>query len=261
MKFVFIGVLAMAMAAAAGAASAQIRLPTTYDASVSAGVDYSSGDYGTSTRTDILIAPVTGTFKTDGWRFSATIPYLEIKGAGVVLGPDGRPLPGVPTTSGTRSGVGDLSLAATGTLPSSMTGNFLVDFTGRVKFPTSAESKHLGTGKTDYAISTDISYPMGAWAPFVTVGYRIPGDTEGLNLRNSVSASVGTSLAVDKTVFIASYDYYESSSPLAADSHDLFGAVSAPLTDRVNWTFYGIAGLSDGSPDYEAGLLFTFKVH
>lgn len=261
MKTVLGAMLSVAMAAAAGGASAQVRLPVNYDASITAGADYSSGDYGTSTRTDILIAPVTGMFKTDGWRFSATVPYLEIKGAGVVLGPDGRPLPGVPDATGTRSGIGDLSLSATGTLPSSMTGNFLVDLTSRVKFPTSAESKHLGTGKTDYAVSTDISYPIGNWAPFVTLGYRMPGDVQGFDLRDSISASVGTSLAVSKTVFIASYDYYQSSSPLAADSHDLFGAVSAPLTDHVNWTFYGIAGLSNGSPDYEAGLLLTFKVH
>jgi hypothetical protein len=261
MKFALMAGLAVATAAAAGSAAAQVRLPTTYDASVAAGVDYSSGNYGTNTTTKILIAPVIGTFKTDGWRFSATVPYLDIQGAGVILGPDGRPLPGVPGATGNRSGLGDLSVAATGTLPSSITGNFLVDLTGRVKFPTSAESKHLGTGKTDYTVSTDISYPVGAWAPFVTVGYRIPGDVQGLNLRNSVAASVGTSLAVSKAVFIASYDYYESSSPLAADSHDLFGAVSAPLTDHVNWTLYGIAGLSNGAPDYETGLLLTVKIH
>lgn len=261
MNLKLLGALAASAAAVAGSAAAKGPQLNPFDFSVTTGADYSSGKYGTTSKTKILIAPVTAAVKTDGWRLSATLPYLRIDGpAGVVIGPDGRPLPGVPTVSGVREGLGDLSLAGTYTVPEDLTNGFTVDLTGRVKFPTSKKSEHLGTGKTDYSVSADVSYPIGNWAPFVTVGYRMPGDPAGVNLKNSVSTSVGTSLAVQKTVFIASYDYTEASSPLAKDSHELFGAASAPLTDRINWTFYGIAGLSDGSPDYEAGLLLTFKL-
>jgi hypothetical protein len=82
-----------------------------------------------------------------------------------------------------------------------------------------------------------------------------------VDLKNSVTASVGASYALDKTVFIASYDYAQASSPLAKDAHEIFAAASAPLTSHLNWTFYGIAGLSDGSPDYEAGLLLSYRLH
>jgi hypothetical protein len=228
--------------------------------SVSAGADYSSGDYGTTSKTHILVAPLSISEKTDMWRFSATIPYLRISGAGnVVIGPDGRPLPGVASGSGVRKGVGDLSLAATASLPPDSLGGFNIDLTGRVKLPTSRKSEHLGTGKTDFSAQADISYPMGNWAPFVTVGYRFPGDPAGINLKNTFNASVGTSLAMGKTVAIVSYDYSEASSPFAKDAHEIFAALSGPVTDRVNVTGYGIAGLSDGSPDYEAGLLLTVK--
>ena len=259
--------LAMAGSAAAeGAAAPSPTAPTAappapYAVSFSVGADYSSGKYGGTEATKIWIAPISATVKADSWRFSATIPYLRISGpGGVVIGPDGRPLPGVPGASGKRDGFGDLSLAATYSLPTDALGGFLVDLTGRVKLPTSEKSKHLGTGKTDYTVSTDISYPIGDWAPFVDVGYRMPGSPSGVDLKNSVTASVGTSYVMDKTVLIASYDYAEKSSPFAKDSHEVFGAVSSPLTSHLNWTLYGIAGLSDGAPDYEAGLLLTYKL-
>ena len=253
---------ALAIAGAAQAQTPAAAAPTSpFDASLSVGADYSSGKYGEASATKIWIAPVSAAVKLDSWRLTATLPYLRIDGpAGVVIGPDGRPLPGVGTTSGVREGVGDLSLAATATLPSAWTGDLAVDLTGRVKLPTSDKAKQLSTGKTDYTVSADLSYPIGSWAPFVDIGYRMPGSPAGVNLKNSVAASVGTSLAVDKTVFIASYDYTQASSPLAKDAHEIFAAASAPLTSHLNWTFYGIAGLSDGSPDYEAGLLLTFKL-
>lgn len=260
---------ALAIAGSAAAETARAPSPTApatqppapYDVSLSVGADYSSGKYGGTEATKIWIAPISATVKVDSWRLSATIPWLRISGpGGVVVGPDGRPLPGVPGVAGKRDGFGDLSLGATYTLPADMTGGFLVDLTGRVKLPTSEKSKHLGTGKTDYTVSADVSYPIGQWGPFVDVGYRMPGSPAGVNLKDSVTASVGTSYAMDKTVFIASYDYAEKSSPLAKDSHEIFGAVSAPLTSHVNWTLYGIGGLSDGAPDYEAGVLLTYRL-
>lgn len=240
---------------------AESKATQPYNLSFSTGADYSSGSYGGTTKTKIFVAPISLALKTDMFRLSASVPYLRIDGAGgVVLGANGRPLPGVPAAAGVRSGLGDLSLAGTVSLPPESLGGFNVDLTGRVKFPTSKRSEQLGTGKTDYSVSTDISYPIGNWAPFVTLGYRMPGDPAGVNLKNTFNSSVGTSVALGRAVVIVSYDYSEASSPLAKDAQELFGAVSAPATDRINLTAYGIAGLSDGSPDYEAGLLLTVKL-
>ena len=200
-------------------------------------------------------------YRTDWLRLSASVPYLRIDGAGVVLGPDGKPLPGVPTAAGTRSGVGDASLGATVSLPSDRLAGFEVDLGGRVKLPTSQRSKGLGTGKTDVSVSADVSYPVGAWSPFVTLGYRMPGDPEDVPLKNTFTASAGASLAVGRTILIGSYDYAEASSPAAKDSHELFGAVNTPITDRVSWTGYGTAGLSKGAPDFGVGVLFSLKLN
>lgn len=248
--------LVPALAALAACAASPALAQTV---SVSSGVDFSSGDYGTDTTTDILVVPFTAAWRTDQLRLSASLPYIRIDGGEVVLGPDGRPLPGVPGATGTRSGLGDLSLGATWTVPPELFGALELDLGARVKLPTSDEDKSLGTGKTDWSVSADLSYPLGAWAPFLTLGYRMPGDPDGTELQNSFSASVGTSLSLGRTVLIASYDYAEGASPLADDSRELFAAVNTPLAGKVSATAYGTVGLSDGSPDYGLGVLFTLK--
>ena len=232
--------------------------------SFSTGVSYSSGDYGAPAKTKLLVVPFSLRASAGDWRFSATLPYLRIDSPGnIVGGGTGGPIvidPNAPATREVRKGLGDLSLGASYTLPSGTLGGFDLDLSGRVKLPTSSERKSLGTGKTDFAVSAELSRTIGIWSPFVNVGYRFYGDPEGFDLRNGPSASVGTTVQLGTTVAIASYDYSRATSRATNDAHELFGALSGPLSDRLNWTAYGIAGLSEGSPDYGLGLLITFKL-
>jgi len=230
--------------------------------SFSTGVDFSSGDYGAADKTKILVVPFSLRASVGNGRLTATVPYLRIDSpGGVRLGPDGRPLPGVPAGSGVRKGLGDLSLGYTHSIPGEALGGVELDLGGRVKLPTSAEGRQLGTGKTDFAVSADLSYPSGLFAPFVTVGYRFLGDPEGVDLQNSFTGSAGTTFQLGTTVAILSYDYSEASSDLAEDGHELFAALSGPASSRLNWTVYGIAGLSEGSPDFGVGALLTFRLY
>jgi hypothetical protein len=185
---------------------------------------------------------------------------LNIDGpGGVVVGPDGQPLPGVPAIPGSRGGIGDVSLGATYTIRPAVSG-LEIGLAGRVKLPTSPGSKHLGTGKTDFKFSTDISYAVGAIVPFVNLGYRFLGSPPGIDLRDGPTASVGFSAPLGKTVLIVSYDYARATTRVTDDSHELFGGLSVPVTERFTLTGYGVAGLSKGSPDVGAGLLITAKI-
>lgn len=225
------------------------------------GVDYSSGDYGLEEKTRILVVPFALRGTTGPWAFTASVPYLRISGpGGVVLGPDGRPLPGVPTTEGSRSGIGDLSLGANYTVPSRSTGGIALTFGGRVKLPTSSTEDQLSTGETDYNVSLDATYEVGNVQPFVTLGYRFLGDPDGFDLRDGPTASVGSNFIFGNSVLITSYDYARSSTPAVEDSHELFAGLAVPASRMFTVTGYGIAGLSEGSPDYGVGLLLTTKL-
>lgn len=227
----------------------------------STGVDYSSGDYGAASKTKILVVPFSLRASAGNSRFTATVPYLRLDSpGGVVVGPGGEPLPGVPSQTGVRKGLGDLSLGYAYSIPADRLGGVELELGGRVKLPTSSDRKQLGTGKTDAAISAELSYPAGLFAPFVNVGYRFLGDPTGVELDNGFTGSVGTTAQLGTVVAIASYDYTEASSPLAEDAHELFAALSGPVSDRLTLTGYGIAGLSEGSPDFGVGLLLSVRL-
>lgn len=261
MRCIFLSVGVLAAGFAAAPASAQTPTASKFSLSASTGVDYSTGDYGAAEETEILVIPFTLRATTGQLAFTASVPYLRIDGPGnVVIGPGGKPLPGLPTEGGEREGIGDLTLGATYTFPADRLGGLEFGLGGRVKLPTSDESDQLTTGETDFTATGEISYPMGNVIPFASVGYRFLGDPEGFDLENGFTTSVGTSVVVGRSVLIASYDYAEAISPLAEDSHELFGGLSAPLGSRLTLTGYGIAGLSEGSPDFGVGLLVTARV-
>jgi len=231
------------------------------DAGVTAttGIDYSRGDYGTASDTDIIVVPLSLRYKTGDLRFTATLPWLRIDGSSAIVG-DGRGGtvidPNAPRT--VRSGLGDVSLGAAWGIPEDRLG-FGLDLSGRVKLPTAKASRGLGTGKTDVSVAAEISKQLGAITPFVSVGYRMPGDPAGIDLHNAWTGSAGASLAVGKSVMIASYDYRQSTSDRARDSEELFGAFSTPVAERLNLTFYGSAGLTKGAADYGIGSMIAVR--
>jgi hypothetical protein len=238
-----------------GTAHAQGSASTEF--SLTTGVDYSSGDYGTPVDTEILVVPVAARLKLGDLRFSASLPYIRIDGANIVGG-DGGPIiidPDAPRIR--RDGLGDLSLGVNYAVPEDRLG-FGLDFGARVKLPTAETG--LGTGETDFSFSTEVSKTIGGVTPFVSAGYRILGDPEGIDLNNAFFGSVGASFLAGRSVILASYDYREATSALSDDSHEIFGAFSTPLSQRLNFTLYGSAGLSDGAPDFGVGGMITVKV-
>ncbi|HWH21668.1 MAG TPA: transporter [Allosphingosinicella sp.] len=267
MRIVFSAITTASLLAVAAPAAAQ-QTPgrveeraNPFGLSFSTGIDYSSGDYGLDENTKILVVPFTLRATTGNLAFTASLPYLSIDGpGGVVVGPGGEPLPGVPTEGGKRDGIGDLSLGATYTIPAANLGGAELALGGRVKLPTSSRDQQLSTGKTDFSVSGDLSFPMGNVVPFVNLGYRWLGDPEGADLRNGPTASVGSSFVLGQSVLIASYDYARATSRLTEDSHEIFAGLSAPVSSAFTMTGYGVAGLSKGSPDFGLGVLLTAKV-
>lgn len=250
--------------AIAAAASAVAATPALADAfgdgvTVTTGIDYSSGNYGTDSDTDLLIVPLSVRYKAGDLRFTATMPWLRIDGSSAVVGDGSGGVvidPNAPRS--VRSGFGDLSLGVAYAIPEDRLG-FGLDLSARVKLPTADEGKRLGTGKTDVTVGAEISRTIGIFTPFASVSYRMPGSPDGINLHNAWSTSIGGSMALGPAMFVASYDYRQATSDLVDDSHEIFGAISTPVADRLDLTLYGSAGLSDGAPDYGVGTMLSLK--
>jgi len=228
---------------------------------VSLGYHYSVGDYGTSQTTEIHYVPLVMTADLDRWRIQGTIPFLSINGpAGIIEGPNGP----IQTTSGKSSGLGDLLLRGAYLVPMSrllpdewVESSWLpfVDLVGLVKFPTASRSQGLGTGEFDFGIETELTWTVGAFTPFTTLGYRVLGSPPNTRLSDVFVGSIG-GLYRFAEWFSAGLllDYRQSPSPQTGQQLDAVPYASWLISPSWSLDTYVSAGLADGSPDVGVGL-------
>ncbi len=233
---------------------------------VSAGAEYTTGDYGGGSDTDVLYAPFSLGIAGDNWSARAILPYLRLSGPGVFLGED-VPIvrdPAMPIRGASEnvSGLGDLSLSLTRTTQLDEAGVWELDITGRVKVPTADQDKGLGTGETDYSLAGDLVHNTGAWSLFAGGGYRINGDPDTRDLNNIAFGSLGAVRYTDSgSSWGFAYDYSQAVSDGVDEAHELSSWLSFGLSDSARLQVYGLTGLSNGGPDYGGGarLILTFK--
>lgn len=268
-----LGVLGM-MAQSAHADDATVK--------VGAGVDYTSGKYGTSTTTDITQVPFTLGYDTGDWSFKLTVPYIHVTGPSDVIpgvgtvnngNPKGRgkgkkqavavvptPTPTPSTSNGSASGLGDVIAAATYEAYSNKAANFGIDLTGKVKFGTADADKGLGTGKNDYTAAVDLYKGFGAWTVFGGVSYTWLGSSQYIRLNNVFGANVGASYKLNQQSSIgAYYDYREKASNAGASRSELTGYYSYKFASAWKAQAYVSKGFSDGSPDWGVGASVVYS--
>lgn len=228
---------------------------------VSTGVDYSEGDFGTDTDTSVLVVPLSVRSTWDKFSISASIPYLEIDGSSSVVGGSAGPIVIDPTApAAKRSGIGDLSIRLRYEVLD--LGGAALSVNGRTKIPTGSRTKGLSTGEFDYSGGFELAATTGVIQPFAEIGYRVLGDPDGIELENGFYGSIGTSVLMGGGVVgIASYDYVASSVNTIEDTHSLFAGIVLPVSNMLSLTGYGTAGLSDSAADYGVGLLLSLKLN
>lgn len=260
---------ALTMATVSSVCASELTSKTEDDelvgVSLSGGIDYSSGNYGDTKPTDILVGLTSLGVTAGPFQFAASVPYLTITGpAYVVVGSGGVPVlisPKEGTDTTARSGWGDLNLSATYVPPSQYLDDFDVAISVRTKIATADVTKGLSTGATDFAFSVDVSRQFDIWAPFVTFGYRVPGQPSFYSFNDAPSFSVGTSVVVSPSlVAIVSYDFDGSISNSLADSQQIFASISWLATDEISLTAYAEDGFSSGAPKLGTGLLVSWRV-
>lgn len=230
------------------------------EVTVSTGVDYSQGDFGSGIDTSILVVPFSLRANFEGFSLTATVPYLEIDGSTSVIGGGDGPIISDPNlTQAKRSGIGDVNLRANVDLVD--LGFAELSTNARVKIPTGSRSQGLSTGEVDFAGGLELAATQGVVQPFGEIGYRVLGDPEGIDLQNGIYGSAGAIvLFPGNLVGIASYDYVEASAATIQDTQSVFGGLVIPAGDRLSFTTYGTAGLSESAADWGAGVLLSFRL-
>jgi hypothetical protein len=223
------------------------------------GYDYTSGKYGTDTRTEITAIPFIGTYESGDWTLKASIPYVRITGSDNVIAGVGA-VRQTATTTRTDSGMGDLTTSATYSFmvdPTSQTG---IDVTAKIKFGTADSDKGLGTGENDYWIMIDPYTRMGNVTWFGGIGYGMLGSSDALKLKDVISANAGLSYKLDQQASIgAMLDYRTRSTDVGFAQRELTAFYSRKLGGGYKLQAYATKGFSDGSPDWGGGVNVAYN--
>lgn len=232
---------------------------------------YSSGTYGTSSRTDITSVPLSIRRIFDDSDVTLVLPYLSVTGdcdvtliSGVpnqtggtcptrTVTKNGRPAQTRTTsTRTTQSGIGDVLLQGR---------YYLLDEKGwlptlavlaRIKFPTADRDRGLGTGEFDEKFGVQLSKSFtDKWIGFADLGYTFIGSPPGVELKNQWNYDLGLGYYLTPDLLASvSYEYWTAVVSGLQDPQDLYFDLSYKLSPAFRLNAGFLVGLSAGAPDY-----------
>ncbi len=229
--------------------------------SVSAGYDYTSGDYGGDTTTTIQTIPVTINYLDGAWRTTVTVPWISVTGNGSVIPGPGGPMSfssggssfGMgwrtpASTTVTNTGLGDVTVAIGRAVFSQSKGFYEVS--ARVKLGTADPDKYLGTGENDYALQFDGMLGDDKVLPFFTIGYYVTGDPAGYTYNDVPYGSVGLMFRnAPGTSMGVGYDYRSTTIDGTDDLQQISAFYGWQTQSGWNGNVSGLVGLSNSAPD------------
>ncbi|MFZ2266200.1 MAG: hypothetical protein WAV95_01345 [Azonexus sp.] len=227
----------------------------------STAVDYSTGKYGETTRTDTLYIPFGVKYEVSDWTFRSTIPYVESTGPASVsgVGADRIAIDNGATGRRQVSGLGDIVLSASWS--AFQEGPWLVELGTKAKLATADESKGLGTGKNDYSVQAELYRSLGSHTLFGTLGFKKMGDPNGVDLKDPLYTSLGWSYrASPSTALGLSYDYRDKLQASGAPLSDATCFLTHKLDQDWKVQTYVSSGFSRASPEFGGGV-FVFYTY
>lgn len=226
---------------------------------LSAGYQYTSGDYGGSQTITETYVPLTLAYRYQRMAFRVTVPYVSVTGPATII--DDTTGEFAPGPGGTHSGLGDVLLGATlYDLVHSDAAAFHLDVTGTVKLGTAKASEGLGTGETDYALQLDALKELGPVGLFGTGGYVVRGNPGIIHLRNVPFGEVGADLLLKQGVRGGVSFAYRTSAIVSYEAvreAAVFVAFAAPGGLIIHPSVF--KGFGNSSPSWGAGVAFSWK--
>ncbi len=234
------------------------------------GYNYSSGKYGTATTTTIQSAPLLASVEYGDFTLDVTVPFMNVNGDPNVIPGLGRVVNKNPkkraktgAATGSATGIGDVITEGTWDAYTNDTYKFGFDLSGKVKFGTGDKGQGLGDGATDFTLGVGAFKSFGPLTITADVGYTAMGSSSYIALKkNLVSYSAGALYrATDKLSMGLSYDAGGQAAQGVSSSDTKELTVFAAYRVAKHWKLqgYGLAGFSDGSPDYGGGASLKYQ--
>jgi Putative MetA-pathway of phenol degradation len=229
---------------------------------VAIGTEYSSGKYGQTTNTNVLIVPISVSYREDKTTVSLVVPYLRISGPGNIVGATANQVQvngAVTPPRAVSSGLGDVVLGLTQNMYANPNNGWAVDLTGNIKFGTANSVSGLGTGETDYALQTDVAKYFDAVDLFGTLGWRKMGNPPGITFKNPGYTSIGAGYSSSENLrFGVAYDFRQRVITGTSNFAEVLAFVNYQVSKSARLQIYALKGLTDNSPDKGLGATVNF---
>ena len=227
---------------------------------LTSGINFSHGTFGEPIPTDVVSESLSLRYRRGPLYARISLPYLTIDGPASIIDTDTTSGGGtVRTTTQSRSGIGDLGLAAGYSFDLSKT--LYLDASVRLKLPTGSTAKRLSTGSTDVTLQGELGKSIGSFDLHASARYKFAGHGTTSPLRDTWGAGAGGSARLNKTITIGSdYDWQQSSFAGAGPSSEVTGWAAFRVTKRLRLSTYVGGGLSRNSADYFAGTALTIRL-
>ncbi len=241
-------------------------------------VDYQTGDYGSGQTTDAWAVTVTASFwPKDRWVVDVSVPYLyqsastTVTAAGGVrfdvssdgrassstMGPGhGEPEAGNATTvTDSQSGLGDVMVGLAYTLMEESDELPQIVLSSAVKIPTADEEKSLGTGEWDLEVGLGLAKIVAEWDLFASGRYVFQGESEAFGLKDFAVLEAGLGRFAGEAAEVwASTAWASAPSEFSDPSAEVRLGIDFGLPSGLGLGGYLSKGLTDGAPDYGAGV-------
>gem|GEM_PF-591959 len=257
-----------------------IPLENQSEVSLYVGFDYTQGDYGNLTKTKMSYIPISLNYTVEAWRFRVSSGYVSVTGEENIIPGTGLPTlligPAIDNTAqnsnngNSNNGIGDIFLSGSYAFHDFWANDFwandlwandlYIDITAQVKIPTANVENGLSTGKTDFSLQISVARFISDFLPFATVGYRYIGKTNRYDLQNIWFASLGMAYYLNHNMTLGiSYDLRKSVNVNTANLQELQAYMDYRFSKNWGAYFYGIAGLSDSSPNIGGGFQLKYN--
>lgn len=238
---------------------------------------FSSGRYGTDTRTEVLHTPISARRLFDDGDVTFVVPFMCIWGDAGVTVVNGTPVrqqriaagttsavragrtaaPGGATIAARNCGLGDIVVRGRYYVLDEHGWAPTIAVRGHVKVPTADAERGLGTGRPDEGVGIEISRTVAeGTVAMVDGGYTVMGKRADQPFNNNwwYDVGVGQNLARGVVNLSLFFEEYRSVVPGLVNARDILAAVT--VTGAGGWRVQvsGEFGLSDGAPEHGIAL-------
>ena len=237
------GRMALLLCGLVAVQAANSQEPVYPELSLSTGLNYSRGDFGTDADIEDFYVPIGFTATFENFAFRIKVPYLSVDTTSE----------GVTTT---ESGLGDISASLTAfNVLYSNDLDLALDITGSLKFGTADRDTGLGTGESDATLYLDGYKFFDNATVFGSIGHRWRGEPPNVAFDDVFLAMLGVTFATEWGGLVGTtFDYRESAISEFDDIQELQGFVVLPLGDAWDLEVYAFTGFTDSSPEWGAGI-------